>query len=191
MRVRPMMAGVAAALLLPMGCTADDTDPAAATPQAPATAGPDSEHLVVNGTVTRGDSPVAGATMTLTLWPEDVSDVKVGEAVDTVDVAEATTDGDGRYVLTVDPAELSSRYFNGEVLNFEIYLSVDDQLALWSSPVWLVDEDYWRSDDRALVGDTVMDISYELDGPSILLTDSFGDTTTDELTMMDARPSAP
>ena len=124
---------------------------------------------------------MSGATLALTLWPEDSSDIDVGDTVETLDVAQVKADDAGRYAIEVDPDELSSQYFNGEYLNFDISITVDDQFGTWSSTVWLAREEYWRSDERALVGDAALDISFDLAGPTIVLTDSYGETERQDL----------
>lgn len=181
MRVRSGAAALAAGLLLPMGCTADDSGQPAGAPREPATSGPDSAQLLVHGTVTRGDAPVAGARLMLTLAPEDLSHGEPGETTHAYDGEPVETDEAGRYAITLDPDELSSRYFNGDYLNFDVNLFVDDQVATWSSTVWLERHAYWRSDDRALVGDPVMDMSFDLDAPTITVTDSYGKEDDSEL----------
>jgi hypothetical protein len=169
-----------------MACSADSSEPEQEQDAAPATSGRDSAHLLVHGTVTRGDEPVAGARLALTLTPEDLAEIEVGESVESFDAAQVETDEDGRYAIELDPAELSSQYFNGDYLNFDINVLADDELGLWSSTVWLERNEYWRSDDRALPGDEVMDLSFDLVGPTVVLTDSYGETETNDLPVLDA-----
>ena len=184
MRARSLAVGLAAGMLL-LGCAADDADPGTSSStledSVPATSGPDSEHLLVSGVVSRDGEPVAGSTVSVVLWPEDTSEIKVGEVVDTLEAAVTEADEEGTFTLLLDPDELSSKYFNGSFLNFDLtVLTRDRDFATWGSTVWLVRDEYWRSDERALVGDAAAEISVALAGPTITLTDSFGEDESSE-----------
>ncbi|WP_323793741.1 hypothetical protein, partial [Nocardioides sp.] len=111
MRVRLVLTALLAALAL-AGCSADDGQ-AGPTPGRD-TAGPQSDGVLLHGTVTRGGEPVAGASVSASLFPDDTSEIEIGESVELLEAAQAETDSSGHYVLEVDPDELSSTYFNGD-----------------------------------------------------------------------------
>lgn len=185
MRVRTGLA-LAFAVVALAGCSDEETDAGDGPGASPsrgalATAGPETAHLLLHGTVTHGDEPVPGAEVWLSLFPEDTSDVEVGEVVDTLETEPVETDDDGGFVIEVDPDTLSSTYFNATFLNYDVMLRADDELATWSSTAWLVREDHWRSDERARVGDAVTRMDFDLAAPTLTLTDSYGEPETDEL----------
>jgi hypothetical protein len=184
MRMRGRAAAAAAGLLVLAGCDADGSAPESDPTPARSTAGPDSEHVLVTGQVTRGDDPVAGVELSLALFPDDQSDVEVGDEIELHQTPAVATGEDGEYAIVLDPDVLSSRYFNGKFLNFDLQFAADEELGVWSATAWLTRHDYWRSDDRALVGDAPMDISIDLDGPELTLTDSYGESEASDLTLM-------
>jgi hypothetical protein len=188
MRMRTAATALASGLLVLAGCTGDESDPPPESSTARATAGPDSEHLLIHGTVSRGDEPMAGAQVWLTLFPEDTSDADVGDVIDTFETPPVETDDEGGYAIELDPDQLSSRYFNGEFLNYDVGIVVDGEWGSWGSTVSLRGTDYWRSDERARVGDSAVEVSFDFDGPTIMLTDSYGETEANDLPTGSAPP---
>lgn len=183
MRSRPYVIGMLFVavvwLLAACGGDAEHRQPAI-------TSGPTSGTLVVHGVVNQGGKPLSGAKVWLTLWPEDTDEVKEGETVDTRDSKPVTTDDDGRYALSLDPDTLTSRYFDGELLNFDITVFDKNKAGSWGSTVWLVDRRVWRSDETALVGDNVLRMNFDLGKPGITTIDSHGERESAELPMGDA-----
>jgi hypothetical protein len=175
MRLR-LGAFLTACLIGLAGCTGGSDD----APKPVATAGPDTGDLMVHGVVTRNDKPVRDAKVWFELWPEP-DDTKDGEVVDLWTSRSVTTDGDGRYALRLDPDTLTSRYFGGTFLNFDIHFYRDGKDAMWGSTVHLVRDKVWRSDEEALVGDPVLAMSIDLKASKITLTDSRGDSETSEI----------
>lgn len=182
MTPRPRVAVTGTVLALALGALTGCTGEAAEQePAAPAAvAGPDSEHLLLHGTLTRGDEPLADAEVALLLEPENPTDIEVGDTVEYLEAARVTTDERGGYRLDVDPDELRSRYFNGDFLNFTLHVTDGDELLVWHGTGELVRQEFWRSDDRALVGDPALRIDADLDTETLTTTDSLGARTEDE-----------
>lgn len=126
-----------------------------------AVSGTDSAAVLAYGVVEKEGKPVTGAQVWLTLRPED-DDTPEGEVVDTRSEDAVTTDGDGRFLLSLDPDELESRYFNGDYLNFDIEVWNDGQLGGWSSTVHLIEERFWRQDEQERIGDDALQIDFDL-----------------------------
>ncbi|MEV7396015.1 hypothetical protein [Aeromicrobium sp. NPDC092404] len=150
-----------------------------------ATAGPGTGTMVVQGIVKHEGEPLAGAKVWLTLWPDDAGEVEEGGTVDTRDSKPITTDDRGHYALRLDPDTLTSAYFDGESLNFDITVFNKNKAASWGSTVWLVDRRVWRS-EAALVGDSVLRMNFDLGKESITTVDSRGDREAAELPIGDA-----
>ncbi|MFI5428490.1 hypothetical protein [Aeromicrobium sp. UC242_57] len=136
----------------------------------PATSGKDSETVLVHGVVERDGKPLQDARVWLTLWPEDLDDLPEGGTVDTKAFKPAKTNSDGKYVLSLDPDELTSRYFNGDLLNFDISVSDEVKNGQWGSTVYLVKERFWRQDEQDRIADDVHQIDFDLGkSPSVTL----------------------
>ena len=148
------------------------------------TAGPDSGDLMVHGVVSRNHKPVRDAEVWFELMPENLDDVKEGEAIDMWGSKHVRTDREGRYALRLDPDTLTSKYFSDDYLNFDLYLTHDGQMADWSSTVFLIRDEVWRSDEQALVGDPALKMSLDVGTSKITLTDSRGDSETSDLPLM-------
>lgn len=127
----------------------------------PAVSGADSETVLVHGVVDKNGKPVSGAQVWLTLWPED-DDTPDGGVVDTRSEHPVTTGDDGRFVLSLDPDRLESRYFNGDFLNFDIEVWGDGQLGRWGSTVELIEDRFWRGDDEDRIADDALQIDFDL-----------------------------
>jgi len=184
MRTR-VSALVLAGLISLASCGGSSGDTAKPVP----TAGPETGDLLVRGVVTRDDKPVAKAKVWLDLWPED-EDAEVGEIIDLWSSKAVTTDSDGRYGLRLDPQHLTSTYFNGDYLNFDLHVFSSGKSATWSSTVTLIERQLWRSDEQSLPGDPVVAMSLDLGKPSITITNSNGDREKGELTLFDLPESA-
>ena len=143
---------------------------------------------MVHGTITTHGKPLTGVKVWFQLWPENADDIKEGESVDMWDSTPVTTDADGRYALRLDPDELTSAYFGGDFLNFDLNMYTDGKGATWGSTVSLVQREVWRTDEQSLVGDPVLTMSADVGTSKITLVDSRGDRETGDLTMMAMPP---
>lgn len=177
---------VVAALVALTGCSqpaADRDEPEVPVP-APATAGPDTGNLLLHGRLTRSGEPVAGGKIWVSVMAE-LPDAEVGDDIPIWESAVVSSEEDGTFAVSVDDERLTSAFFNGEFLNYEIDMRHDDTLALWGTTAHLVGDGVWRSDQNALVGDPVTEVSVDLDAPTITLTDSFGESETSDLVVLD------
>lgn len=147
-----------------------------------AVSGADSENVLVHGVVEKDGKPVTGAQVWLTLWPED-DDTPEGDVVDTRTEDSVTTDGDGRFLVSLDPDELEPRYFNGEYLNFDIEVWNDGQLGGWSSTVNLIDERFWRQDDQEGIADDALKIDFDLGNRPTITLETLDGPDEHELTL--------
>lgn len=127
----------------------------------PEVSGAGSASVVAHGVIEKDGEPVSGAQVRLTLWPED-DDTPEGGTVDTRVEDAVTTDDDGRFVASLDPAELPSRYFNGDYLNFDLDVWNDTKLGHWSSTVHLVEQRFWRQDEQERVADDALSVDFDL-----------------------------
>lgn len=152
-----------------------------------ATAGPETGDVLVRGVAVRDEKPVAGAQVWVALYPID-DDAAVGETVDVWTSESVSTDAEGAYAVAVDPDQLTSKYYDGDFLNFTINVSEQGDLATWNSTVWPV-RGVWRSDERARVADPVLAIDFDLAAPSVVLTDSFGESEQSKLPLMEDVPT--
>ncbi len=174
-RRRLTSAALTAATLVLAGCGSDGS------PTSVATAGPDTGTVALHGVVSMNGKPLRGASVVATLWPEDTSDVAEGETVDTRDLPTITTDGDGAYVLRIDPDRLTSRYFGGDFLNVDLSFTTKKVMSSWSTTVDLVDDRVWRSTERARVGDSVLRLDADLGRRTVTTTSSLGEKEKSEL----------
>ena len=143
---------------------------------------------MVHGTITKHGKPLAGVKVWFQLWPVNDGNIEEGEAIDMWDSTPVTTDGDGRYALRLDPDELTSAYFGGDFLNFDLNMYTDGKGAMWASTVNLIQHKVWRTYEQSLVGDPVLTMSADLGISKITLVDSMGDRETGDLPLM-AMPS--
>jgi hypothetical protein len=113
--------------------------------------------------------------------PEGAGDLAEGDTVDTWDSEPVRTTDDGSYTLQLDPATLSTKYFGGTFLNYDLVVEDDGLTASWSSSVDLVDDELWRTDENARAADSVAAVDIDLEASSITMTDSFGEDDTHDL----------
>jgi hypothetical protein len=173
---------VATAMVCLTGCSGSD-GAATTTKTARATAGPDTGTTAVRGTISEDGEPLGGVTVLASLFPED-DDTPVGGTVDTLELPTATTDDEGRYVLRIDPDDLSSTYFDGEYLNVDLRLFTRASVGSWSTTVFLVDGRVWRSDEGSRVGDAVLRLDADLGRGTVTTTDSLGKEETSRLPVL-------
>lgn len=185
--LRPLSVVVIALLALP-GCGGESAPDGEQAVISRATAGPETGDLLLHGELTRDGKPVTNGKVWVTLLPED-DNLPEGEAVPTWESAVATSDDDGTFAVSVDPEKLTSRFYNGEYLNYEINVLQDDSLASWNTTAWLVAEGVWRSDPDALVGDPILHVAVDVGAPTITLTDSVTGSETSKLLVAHGIPA--
>lgn len=143
-----------------------------------ATSGPETGAVLVHGVIKNDGKPLSGAQIGLTLFPED-NDAPAGP-IDTYDPKPVVTGSDGRFALRLDPEKLTSEYYNGDFLNYDINVFSDDKMGSWSSTVYLIDERVWRSAERARIADNALKMNFDLGKQTIVTTDSLGERETTE-----------
>lgn len=164
-----------------------EAEPGAEPQEAEVTAGVETGDLLVHGTVTRDGEPVEGAEVQAVLMPEDLDTLEVGEVVPMWETPSVETGDDGRYAVRLDVEDLDEQYFvpGSEYLNFDLRVREDDQLAEWATTAWRVGEEgVWRSQGAA-VADPVIEMSVDLAEGTVAVTDSHGETSEEELAVMD------
>ena len=81
----------------------------------------------------------------------------------------------------MDAGDLTSDFFDGDFLNYEINVAHNDDWARWNTTAHLVGDGVWRTDEDSVVGDPVAEASIDLSAPTLTLTDSYGHPETSEL----------
>lgn len=87
----------------------------------------------------------------------------------------------GRFTVSVDEEQLTSDFFNGDYLNYQINVLQDDDLAMWNTTAHLIKDGVWRAPEDAVVGDPVTEVAVDLGTSTITFTDSLGQSETNEL----------
>jgi hypothetical protein len=98
--------------------------------------------------------------------------------------AVVASDDHGRFAVSVDGGELTSDFFNGDFVNFEINVLQDDDWATWSTTAHLVGEGVWRTEEDSVVGDPVAEARLDLGAAELTMTDSDGQSETSDLPMV-------
>jgi hypothetical protein len=166
--------------------------PSAATAMKPQLAsGPETADLFVQGTFTRGTTPVVGARVWVGIWPVDADDAKVGETIKAWTTQVDETDSQGHYAIHVDPAKLPARFIeaggDGPFVNFDLMFIADGKYGQWSNPLQLIGHPtVWRTDFASRPTDSVIDVSADFQADTISVTDSSGEVTKSELPLGDA-----
>jgi hypothetical protein len=174
---------VVAALLILTGCSGPSGDSGEPGGGTRATAGPESEDLLLHGELTRDGAPVADGHVWVSVMA-DATDAEVGDVIPTWESTVVSSDDHGRFAVAVDGGELTSDFFNGDFLNYEINVVHDNDWARWNTTAHLVGEGVWRTEEDSVVGDPVAEASFDLSAPILTLTDSDGDSETSELSVV-------
>ncbi len=147
--------------------------------------GPSTGDVLVQGTV-RGVDPSAGPTsVAVMVWPVDDGTPKVGDRVETMNLAAVAVDASGHWAVELDPATVTSKYLTADssLVNFDLQVMNDSTGTSWGTTAFLVDDPgVWRS-DGAGIADRVIDISMDFGAQQVTLTDSLGEATTSPLTL--------
>lgn len=152
-----------------------------------ATSGPETGTILVYGVVKKDGKPVVGAKVWLSLWPksEVLAEMDEDESfTDYLPSKAVRTTPEGKYALRLDPDELSSRFFNGEFLNFDVEVRDGDAAGRWGSTGHLIDERFWRSDEGTRVADPLRRMDFDFGKKTVVMTDSFGEKETSEWTAL-------
>lgn len=170
--------GVAMLVAVGTGCSSATDDIA--------TSGPETGTILVHGIVKKDGKPLSGTQIGLTLMPEGdhMDDVRADGSIDTYDPKPVITGADGAFALPLDPEELSSKYYNGDFLNFEMMAFHDRSMGSWNSTVYLIDERVWRSDEQARVADPLLRMDFDFGKQTVVVTDSLGEKETSEWTVV-------
>jgi len=171
---------VVVALLMLTGCAGPSADPSDAEVSALATEGPESGNLLLHGELTRDGAPVADGQVWVSVMA-DAADAEVGEILPMWESEVVSSDDHGRFAVSVDEAELTRGFFNGDFLNYKINVVHDNDWAGWNTSAHLVREGVWRTEEDSAVGDPVAQASFDLSAATLTLTDSDGDSETSEL----------
>ena len=134
----------------------------------------------LHGELTRDGAPVADGHVWVSVMADAV-DAEVGDTIPTWESAVVSSDDHGRFAVSVDAGDLTSDFFNGEFLNYEINVVHDNDWARWNTTAHLVGDGVWRTGEHSLVGAPVAEASFDLGAPTVTLTDSNGDPETSEL----------
>ena len=167
-------------LLILNGCAGPSGDPAEPEATIRATAGPESDELLLHGTLTRDGAPLEDGQVWVSVMA-DADDAEVGDTIPTWESALVSSDDQGRFAVSVDADDLTSDFFNGDFLNYEINIVHDDNWASWHTTAHLVGDGVWRTSEDSVVADPVAEASIDLGAPTVTLTDSDGDAETGEL----------
>ena len=129
------------------------------------TSGPGTGDLAMVGTLTRAGAPVAGADVVATIWPDDLASIKVGESVETQDVARDVTDARGRFRLSIDADTITSAYMpaDQDFLNVDITAAGSGFFGQTANTIHRIDGQVWRGSEQARLGDPVMGLAIDLD----------------------------
>lgn len=168
------------ALLILTGCASPSGDSGEPEVRTGATAGPESDDLLLRGTLTRDGAPLEDGQVWVSVMADAV-DAEVGDTIPTWESAVVPSDDQGRFVVSVDAGDLTSDFFNGDFLNYEINVVHDNDWARWNTTAHLVGDGVWRTGEDSVVGDPVTETSFDLGAPTVTLTDSYGDSETSEL----------
>jgi hypothetical protein len=176
-----LFSGIAvAAVFVLAGCAGPEAHSGEAGAEVSATAGPESGDLLLHGELMRGGEPVADGQVWVSVLA-DPAEAEAGDVIPTWESTVTSSDDDGRFAVSVDRGVLSSDFFNGEYLNYDINVLQDGDWATWSTTAHLVGKRVWRSDEYAALGDPVAEVTVDLGVPTITLTDSDGSSETSEL----------
>lgn len=155
----------------------------------PAPSGPSTGLTAIQGRVT-GLPAGRRATVHLEIWPLE-DDTEVGEAVDMASTPEVTTDAEGRWSVTLDPADLDRKHFSRQrsYVNVDVSVRAGDVGTVWGVPLWFLAADgVWRSDQYATVDDRVVDVAMDLGAGTLTATSSVGERQTQDLLVLPFTP---
>lgn len=165
------------------GCAGPSGDSAEPEVTTLATAGPESDDLLLHGALTRDGVPLKDGQVWVSVMADAV-DAEVGDPIPTWESAIVSSDDEGRFAVSVDADDLTSDFFNGDFLNYEINIVHDDNWASWHTTAHLVGDGVWRTDEDSVALDPVAETSIDLGAPTVTLTDSHGDSETSELSVV-------
>ncbi len=170
-------------LLILTGCAGQGGDSAEPEITTPATAGPESDDLLLHGALTRDGAPLEDGQVWVSVMADAV-DAEAGDTIPTWESAIVSSDDEGRFAVSVDADDLTSDFFNGDFLNYEINIVHDNTWTSWHTTAHLVGDGVWRTDEDSVALDPVAEASIDLGAPTVTLTGSHGDPETGELTVV-------
>lgn len=183
MKTRRKLIALVVTILVAPGCSTSDSSAPAPKDSA------SSEAVFLTGTVTRGGEHVEGAQVVATLWPEN-DDSEVGDLIEMFDVDDAVTRADGSFTLYLDPDDVPTRYFGGDrsYVNFDFRVFDDGEFATWGSTLHPVGSPQtWRTEGGAVAADAPLEMHLDLEKQRITMVDSYGESTSSDLPVGEAR----